>query len=373
VIPTCDLAAQYHSIQPEIDAAIREVLEAGTFTLGPRVRDLERELAAFCGCEYGVGVASGTDALRLAMDALEIGPGDEVITTPFTFVSTASEVTRCGGTPVFVDIEPVSMNIDPAGVERAVTARTRALLPVHLYGQPADMAPLMAIAERHNLRVIEDAAQAMGASYRGRPVGSFGVLSCMSFFPTKLLGAYGDAGMIVTRDRAMADKIDLLRRFGGSTRYRHDRLGYNSRLDELQAAVLRVKLRSLARWNARRREIAALYDRLLAGLPIVLPRERRGALHVYQEYTIRTPRRDALQAFLGAREIETAVYYPLPLHLQELYRDLGLGVGSFPEAERAAAEVLSLPIYPEVSDDQVEEVAAAVRAFFVARYARSSE
>lgn len=367
MIPTCDLAAQYHSIRPEIDAAIREVLEGGTFTLGPKVRDLERELAEFCGCEYGVGVASGTDALRLAMDALEIGPGDEVITTPFTFVSTASEVTRAGGTPVFVDIEPATMNIDPAGVERAVTARTRALLPVHLYGHPADMTALLEIAERHNLPVIEDAAQAMGASCRGRPVGSFGVLSCMSFFPTKLLGAYGDAGMIVTRDRALADKIDVLRRFGGSTRYRHDRLGYNSRLDELQAAVLRVKLRHLRRWNERRRQIAALYGRLLAGLPVVLPHEGRDAVHVYQEYTIRSERRDAMQAFLRARGIETAVYYPLPLHMQELYRDLGLGKGSFPEAERAAAEVLSLPIYPEMGDAQVEEVAEAIHAFCAAR------
>ena len=366
MIPTCDLRAQYQSIRREIDAAIHEVLESGAFTLGPQVRAFEHELAQFCGCEYGIGVASGTDALRLAMDALEVGPGDEVITTPFTFVSTAGEVTRAGGTPVFVDIEPSTMNIDPAQVERAIGARTRALLPVHLYGHPADMSPLMEIAGRHGLPVIEDAAQAMGASYRGRPIGSFGLLSCMSFFPTKLLGAYGDAGMILTRDRAMADKIDMLRRFGGSTRYRHERLGYNSRLDELQAAVLRVKLRSLGAWNARRQQIAALYDRLLSGVPVCLPHVAPDVIHVYQEYTIRAPQRDALQAFLKARGIETGIYYPLPLHMQDLYLDLGLGKGSFPEAERAAAEVLSLPIYPEMRDDQVEEVAAAIRAFYAA-------
>lgn len=366
MIPTCDLRAQYHSIRREIDAAIGEVLESGTFTLGPQVREFEHELAQFCGCEYGIGVASGTDALRLAMDALEIGPGDEVVTTPFTFVSTASEVTRAGGTPVFVDIEPSTMNIDPAQVERAITARTRALLPVHLYGHPADMSPLMEIAVRHGLPVIEDAAQAMGASYRGQPIGSFGLLSCMSFFPIKSLGAYGDAGMILTRDRAMAEKIDMLRRFGGSTRYRHERLGYNSRLDELQAAVLRVKLRSLGAWNARRRQIASLYDRLLADLPSCLPHVAPDVVHVYQEYTIRAPQRDALQAFLKALGIETGVYYPLPLHLQELYLDLGLGKGRFPEAERAAAEVLSLPIYPEMGNDQVETVAAVIRTFYAA-------
>jgi dTDP-4-amino-4,6-dideoxygalactose transaminase len=363
MIPTCDLAAQYHSIQAEVDAAIREVLESGNFTLGPNVLEFERELARFCGCEYGIGVASGTDALRLAMDALDIGPGDEVITTPFTFVSTAAEVTRAGGTPIFVDIEPRTMNIDPAQVERAVTPRTRALLPVHLFGNPADMAPLMELAARCGLPVVEDAAQAMGAAYQGRLICSFGLLSCVSFFPTKLLGAYGDAGMILTRDRAMAERLDVLRRFGGSTRYLHERLGYNSRLDELQAAVLRVKLRRLGEWNARRRQIAAGYDRLLAGLPLRLPSEAPGAFHVYQEYTVRTHQREALQAFLLDRGVETAVYYPLPLHLQQLYLDLGLGPGSFPEAERAAAEVLSLPIYPELTDEQVEEVAAAVRAF----------
>lgn len=363
MIPASDLTAQYNSIRHEIDAAIVEVLENGCFTLGPNVQAFEQELAQFCGCEYGIGVASGTDALRLAMDAIEIGQGDEVITTPFTFVSTGSEVTRAGGTPVFVDVEPGTMNIDPEQVECAITARTRALLPVHLYGHPADMAPLMEIAERHGLPVIEDAAQAIGASYQGRPIGSFGLISCMSFFPTKLLGAYGDAGMILTCDRAMAEKIDVLRRFGGSTRYRHQRLGYNSRLDELQAAVLRVKLRRLGAWITRRRQIAALYNQMLASLPVILPREAADVVHVYQEYTIRSPRRDALQAFLRARGIETSVYYPLPLHLQELYLDLGLGVGRFLEAEQAAAEVLSLPIYPEMSTAQVEIVADAIRAF----------
>ena len=364
MIPTCDLKAQYHSIRPEIDAAIRDVLESGNFVLGPNVQALEQEMALFCGCEYGVGVASGTDALRLAMDALDIGPGDEVITTPFTFVSTASEVTRAGGTPVFVDIEPRTFNLNPELVERAITERTRAILPVHLYGQPADMARLMDLAARHGLLVIEDAAQAIGATYRGRPICSFGVISCLSFFPTKLLGAYGDAGMVITRDRTMADRLDILRKFGGSVRYRHERLGYNSRLDELQAAVLRVKLRKLEGWNARRRQIAAQYNRLLGGLPAILPYQAPGVLHVYQEYTIRAPRRDELQSFLKERGIDTGVYYPLPLHLQELYLDMGLGRGSFPEAERAAGEVLSLPIYPELTERHVEEVAAAVRAFY---------
>ena len=363
-IPILDLKAQYQAIREEMDAAVLGVLESGHFVLGPNVKALEQEVAHFCGCDYGVGMASGTDALRLAMDALEIGPGDEVITTPFTFIASANTISRAGARPVFVDIEPDTYNLSPAKVEAAITGRTKAILPVHLYGQLVDMDALMELAVRYHLPVLEDSAQAIGATYRDQAACSFGMIGCLSFYPTKNLGAYGDAGMAVTCNPDMAQKLDVLRRHGGRVKYYHERVGYNSRLDEIQAAVLRVKLRHLKDWTAARRRVAARYNELLAGLPVTTPQERPHMRHVYHQYTIRAPRRDALKAFLQDQGISTMIYYPLPLHLQEMYAGLGQGEGSFPEAERAAQEVLSLPIYPELTESQIVQVANAVSRFY---------
>jgi dTDP-4-amino-4,6-dideoxygalactose transaminase len=364
MIPILDLKAQYHTIDEEIDAAVRGVLESGQFILGPNVKAFEQEVAHLTGCGYGVGLASGTDALRLAMSALAIGPGDEVITTPFTFIATANTISRAGATPVFVDIDPRTFNLDPGLVEPAISERTRAILPVHLFGQPAEMEPLMELALRYDLPVVEDAAQALGATYGDQPAGSFGVIGCFSFYPTKNLGAYGDAGLAVTCNAEIADCLDILRRHGGRIKYEHERLGYNSRLDELQAAILGVKLGHLREWNNARRRIAARYNELLADVPVTTPYEAPRARHVYHQYTIRSSRRDELRAFLQEKGIGTMIYYPIPLHLQEVYADLGLGPGSYPEAERAAKEVLSLPIYPELTDEQIEEVAGAIARFY---------
>ena len=370
MIPVLDLKAQYQSIREEMDAAVQDVLQSGHYVLGPNVRALEKEVAQFCGCGYGIGVASGTDALRLAIAALGIGPGDEVVTTPFTFVASANTISRAGAVPIFVDIDPRTFNLDPALVERAITerarthGRVRAILPVHLFGQLVDMDALMEIAVRYDLLLIEDSAQAIGANYGGQAACSFGVVGCLSFYPTKNLGAYGDGGMVVTSNPEMADQLDVLRRHGGRVKYYHERVGYNSRLDELQAAILRVKLRHLEEWTAGRRRVAAHYNELLAGLPVATPYEAPKMRHIYHQYTIRTPRRDELRAFLKDQGIGTMIYYPLPLHLQEMYAGLGLGEGSFPEAELAANEVLSLPIYPELTDEQIEQVANTIRQFF---------
>lgn len=366
MIPILDLKAQYDQLRDEVAEALQAVLESGNFILGPDVKALEQEVAAYCGCAYGVGVASGTDALRLSLAALGVGPGDEVITTPFTFVATANTISHSGARPVFVDIDPATFNIDPDAAAAAVTPRTKAIVPVHLYGQPADMDAILAVARRHSLHVIEDAAQAIGAEDRGRRAGSIGVCGCLSFYPTKNLGAYGDAGMVVTNDRDLADKLDVLRRQGGKTKYFHEVLGFNSRLDTMQAAILRVKLRYLDRWQEARREVACRYDRLLAaaGAPVTLPHVRPGVRHVYHQYTIRAPQRDALAEFLKQRGIGSMIYYPLPLHRQGLYRDLGMGEGSLPNAEAAGREVLSLPMYPELTAAQQEQIVAAIAAFY---------
>ncbi|HID87650.1 MAG TPA: DegT/DnrJ/EryC1/StrS family aminotransferase, partial [Anaerolineae bacterium] len=350
MIPIVDLKAQYQSIKDEINGAVQGVLESGRFILGPNVEALEREVAEYCQCRYGVGVASGTDALRLSLHALGIGPGDEVITTPFTFIATANTISHTGATPVFVDIDPRTYNIDPAEIEGAITERTKAILPVHLYGQPADMGPIMEIARRYNLRVIEDCAQAIGAEYRGRRVGSLGDVGCLSFYPTKNLGAYGDGGMVVTNDPEIAERVDVLRRQGGRVKYHAEVLGFNSRLDELQAAILRVKLRHLDEWTEARRQRAHRYNELLGDSAIVTPYEGDGIRHVYYLYTIRAPRRDELRDHLQRRGISATAYYPLSLHRQKLYRDLGYGEVSLPQSERAEREVLSLPMYPELSE-----------------------
>lgn len=363
-IPILDLKTQYKTIRQEIQTAIEQVLESGQLILGPNVRALEQEIASWCGGGHGIGLASGTDALRLAMDALDIGPGDEIITTPFTFIATANTISRAGATPVFVDIDPRTFNINPFQIEPAITEHTKAILPVHLFGQPADMGAIMELAMRYNLLVIEDSAQALGATFRGQPVCSFGQIGCLSFYPTKNLGAYGDGGMAITRDDEIADRLRVLRQHGGRVKYHHERLGYNSRLDELQAAILRVKLRHLAEWTSARQRVAAQYDQLLADLPVTTPYRSPEATHVYHQYTIRAPRRDELQAFLQERGIGTMVYYPVPLHLQPMYAHLGVPEGSLPEAERAAKEVLSLPIYPELTEEQVQTVAEAIREFY---------
>ncbi|GAB4548424.1 MAG: DegT/DnrJ/EryC1/StrS family aminotransferase [Anaerolineae bacterium] len=362
-VPVLDLQAQYQSIKDEIDQAVLGVMASGYFVLGPNVKALETELAEYVGCRYGVGVASGTDALRLSLEALGIGRGDEVITTPFTFVATANTISHTGARPVFVDIDPRTYNIAPAQIEAAITERTRAIIPVHLYGQPAEMDAIMDIARRHKLYVIEDCAQAIGAEDNGRQVGSFGELACFSFYPTKNLGAFGDGGMVTTNDPDLAERIQVLRQQGSKTRYYHDVLGFNSRLDEIQAALLRVKLRHLDAWQARRRQIAAQYDRLLSGLGVETPYVRPGVTHVYHQYTIRAARRDELHEFLKERGIGTMIYYPLPLHLQKMYADLGYSQGSLPVSEEAGQQVLSLPMYPELSDGQVQSVVDAIGEF----------
>ena len=385
MIPILNLKAQYGSIKDEVNAAIAEVLESTQFILGPAVRELEQKVAAYCGCKYGVGVASGTDALRLTLTALNIGPGDEVITTPFTFIATANTISHCGARPVFVDIDPRTYNIDPAAIEAAITEHTKAILPVHLYGQPADMDPIMELAEAHGLYVIEDAAQAIGARHKGQRVGSIGHAGCLSFYPTKNLGAYGDGGMVVTNDAALAlwntndsaglalssdystglaEKVDVLRRQGSKKKYHAEVLGFNSRLDSLQAAILGVKLKYLDDWNEARRQVAQRYNELLAGLPVTMPYESPDVYHVYHQYTIRAEQRDALAAYLKERGIGTMVYYPIPLHLQELYADLGYGEGSLPASEAAGREVLSLPMCPELTEAQQQEVVRGICEFY---------
>lgn len=363
-IPILDLKAQYQSIKNEIDAAVLGVMASGHFVLGPNVKALEAELAEYVGCQYGVGLASGTDALRLSLAALDVGPGDEVITTPFTFVATASTISHAGARPMFVDIDPRTFNIVPAQIEAAITGRTKAIVPVHLYGQPAEMDAIMDVARRHNLYVIEDCAQAIGATDDGRHIGSFGDVACFSFYPTKNLGAYGDGGMVTTNNPELAERIEVLRQQGSKTRYYHDVLGFNSRLDEMQAALLRVKLRHLDTWQAKRRRVAARYDELLGNLDVEIPFIRPGVTHVYHQYTIRVPRRDDLHQFLKDRDIGTMIYYPLPLHLQQLYHDLGYAEDSLPVSEQAAREVISLPIYPELAEEQIRIVAEAIGEFF---------
>lgn len=352
-IPMVDLAAETRELGAEIEAAIREVLASGRFILGPNVTALEQEVAAYLGVKHAVALASGTDALHLALRAAGIGSGDEVITTPFTFIATAEACSYVGATPVFVDIEPRSFNIDPAQVAAAVTPRTRAILPVHLYGQPADMDALRDIAQRHRLLLIEDCAQSFGARYRGRQTGTMGAAGCFSFYPSKNLGAYGDGGMAVTDNEEIATTLRVLRDHGSRVRYHHSIIGYNSRLDELQAAILRVKLRRIDDLNRRRREAARHYTRCFEGSPIAPPRCDDEAGHVFHQYTVRTPRRDAVQQALTRAGIACAVYYPIPLHRQEVYAG---NTQSLPQAEAAAAEVLSLPIHPYLDTATIERI-----------------
>ncbi len=363
-VPQLDLAAQYAAIGSEIRAAIEKVLASQQFVLGPEGAALEQEIARLCGVAHGVGVGSGTDALVLALRACGVQAGDEVLLPPFTFVATGSAVSALGAVPVFADIRPETYNIDPAEFERRVTPRTRAIVVVHLYGLAADMDPILAFAKARRLPVIEDNAQAIGASYKGRRTGSLGHAACLSFYPTKNLGAYGDAGMVVSNSPELAERIRTLRNHGQTAKYFSTEPGWNNRLDELQAAILRVKLRHLANWQRARQANAAEYTRLLSQIPGVMPPiTPEGFEHVFHQYTIRVERRDALQNFLSEREIGSTVYYPYPLHLQPLYASLGHKPGDFPHAERAAQEVLSLPMYPELRKEQIARVVEAIADF----------
>lgn len=361
MIPFVDLKAQYHSIKAEIDAAIASVLESSQFVLGQEVTAFEAEFAAYCQTRHAIGVNSGTSALHLALLAAGVGPGDEVITVPFTFVATVAAIRYTGARPVFVDIDPQSYTINIQQVEQAMSERTRAIMPVHLYGQPADMDPIMVFARQHGLVVIEDAAQAHGAEYKGRRVGSLGDIGCFSFYPGKNLGAYGDGGMVVTNNPDYAHTMSMLRDWGQERKYHHVLQGYNYRLDELQAAILRVKLGYLEAWTTARRAHAAQYDELLIGSNIQTPTVMPYARHVYHVYAIRTANRDRVQQLLRERGIHTGIHYPIPVHLQQAHADLGYRPGDFLHAERAAWEVLSLPMFAELDTDQIEQVAASVR------------
>jgi dTDP-4-amino-4,6-dideoxygalactose transaminase len=360
MIPFVDLQAQYQSIKPEIDAAIGRVLESGQFVLGPEVAAFEQAFAAYCHASHALGLNSGTSALHLALLAAGVGPGDEVITTPFTFVATVAAIGYTGARAVFVDIDPRSFTIDPAQIEAAITPRTKAILPVHLYGQPADMDPIMAIAREHGLIVIEDAAQAHGAEYRGRRAGSIGDIGCFSFYPGKNLGAYGEGGAITTNNAEFARTIRMLRDWGAEQKYHHELKGYNYRLEGIQGAVLRVKLRYIEDWTDARRAHATRYNELLCGSNYKLPAAEADRRHVYHIYAIRHPRRAELQAFLEQRGISTGIHYPIPAHLQPAHADLGYRQGDFPHSEQAAREVLSLPMYPELQPEQQDQVVAAL-------------
>lgn len=360
-VPFVDLKAQYQTIKSEIDAAIASVIENTNFILGPQVAAFEEAFAEYVGGTFCVGVNSGTAALQLALMACGIGQGDEVIVPSFTFFATAETVSVLGAVPVFVDVDPVSYTITAAGIEKAITPRTRAIIPVHLYGQAADLDPIRALADKHNLHVIEDAAQAHGAEYKGRRVGGLSTAGCFSFYPSKNLGAYGEAGAIVTNDEDLARQLRLLRQHGQTSKYAHTIVGYNFRLEEIQAAVLNVKLAHLDKWNNGRRERAARYNELLSETELVLPREMEYARHVYHVYTVQSDNRDELQNRLTAKGIQTGVHYPIPIHLQPAYAWLGYNAGDLPVTERLCERVLSLPLFAELTDAQQRSVADAIR------------
>jgi dTDP-4-amino-4,6-dideoxygalactose transaminase len=361
MIPYVDLKAQYRSIKPEIDAAIARALENAQFILGPAVAAFEKEFAQYTGAAAAIGLNSGTSALHLALLAAGIGPGDEVITVPFTFVATVASIGYCGAKPVFVDIDPVSFTMDATRIEAAITPRTKAILPVHLYGQPADMDPIMEIARRHNLIVIEDAAQAHGAEYKGRRVGSIGDMGCFSFYPGKNLGAYGEGGAVVTGNPAYERTVRMLRDWGAEKKYIHQLKGYNYRMEGIQGAILHVKLRHIEAWTEARRAHAAEYSRLLHDSGIGVPRAMPYARHVWHVYAVRTQDRQGLQDALQRQEIQFGVHYPIPIHLQPAWAELNYSAGDFPHAEKAADEVLSLPIYPELTPENIHSVVGAIQ------------
>jgi len=361
LIPILDLSQQTAQLRPALDQALADLLTSGRFILGAHGEALEQAVAQTCQTRYGMGVASGTDALHLVLRACGIRPGDEVITASFSFIATAEAISYCGATPVFADIDPHTFNLDPESVARCITPRTRAILPVHLFGQAADLAPLLKLGQEHHLAIIEDCAQAIGTLYQGRAVGSWGLAGCLSFYPTKNLGCFGDGGMVVTSSLGIKSRVRQLRTHGQKTRYLHEEVGYTSRLDEVQAAVLRLKLPHLAQWNQQRAKIADFYNQVFADLPVVTPYCAPYSSHTYHQYTLRVGHRERVVELLRELGIGTMVYYPVPIHLQRAYRHLGYEAGSLPHTEQVAREVLSLPIFPELTQDQQEQVVQAVR------------
>lgn len=362
-IPMVDLTAQYKSLKREIEDVLKEILESGHFVLGPHVSAFEKEAAAFNQTQFAIGVASGTDALHLSLKALNIKEGDEVITTPFSFIAAAEAISYVGAVPVFVDINKHTFNLNPSKIEEKISPKTKAILPVHLFGQPAKMEEILALARTYNLKVIEDCAQAFGAEYRGKVVGSLGDVGCFSFYPSKNLGAYGDGGLITTNNPETYETLRLLRNHGSAFGYEHTFIGFNSRLDEIQAAILRIKLKHVARYNRQRRGLAQLYTSLICGI-VQCPAEVPDTNHVFHQFTIRSHRREDIRKTLTEHDISSVVYYPLPLHLQKAFTYLGYKEGDLPESEAAATEVLSLPIYPELSADKVKFISEILlRAF----------
>lgn len=364
-IPLVDLKAQYLSIKEEIDEAIQRVLNKCNFIMGDEVKEFEEELASFCSAKYAVGVSSGTDALLLALKAINIQPGDEVITVPNTFIATTEAITMAGGKIKFVDIDEETFNIDTSKIESAITNKTRAILPVHLYGQPANMDPIIDVAKKYNLKVIEDAAQAHGAEYKNKRVGALGDIGIFSFYPGKNLGAYGDAGAVVTNDPDISNKIAMLRNHGRTKKYEHEYEGYNCRLDTLQAAILRVKLKYISSWNEARRNHASSYRKLLQNTDIILPTEQKDNKHIYHIFAVRVADRDNLLNKLKNEGIGAGIHYPIPLHLQPAYRYLGYKKGDFPITEKCAREIISLPMYPELDEVKIKKIAEAISKFTI--------
>lgn len=363
-IQMVDLKRQYQKIKPEIDSAIHEVLDSTQFILGKKVQEFENNAANYLGVKYAVGVANGTDALQIALMALGIGVGDEVITTPFTFVATTETIVMLGAKPVYVDIDPISYNINPSKIKEKITSKTKAILPVHLYGNPVEMDEILSIAKEYNLFVIEDSAQAFGSEYKGKKVCSFGDVACISFFPSKNLGCYGDGGMVVTNSEEINEKVRMIASHGSKVRYIHEVLGMNSRLDAIQAAILNIKLRYIDEWNDKRAKFAELYSQRLASIPQVkTPTKEEYAKHIFHQFTIRVEKRDELQKFLTTKNIPTAIHYPIPLHMQPAFRGFA-EEGSLPEAEKAAKEVISLPMHPDLLEEEIEYIANSIKEFY---------
>lgn len=364
MVPYLDLSAQMRPLRKEIDAVIAKTLDNCTFCLGPDVAQFEQDFATYCGADHALGFNSGTSALHVALLVLDIKPGDEVITTPSTFAATSWAISYVGAKPVYVDIDDQTFNLNPRLVEKAITPRTKAILPVHLYGHPCDLEPLLAIARKHNLPLVEDAAQAHGAKYHGKVVGTFGKISCFSFYPGKNLGAYGEGGALVTNDPALASRARTLREHGSTQRYHHDEVGFNYRMEGIQGGVLGVKLRHLDKWTQERRRVAHRYHELLADTPLQLPNEAKDVESAYHLYVVRHQRRDELKKHLEENQIGAALHYPIPMHLQKCYAALGHKTGDFPVSEKAARECLSLPIYPELTDIHIQRVAEVIGKFF---------
>jgi len=363
-VPLLDLKQQYQQIKDDILPAISAVCESQMLCLGPAVAEFEKKIANYCGCKYAIGVSSGSDALLVSLMALGIKSGDEVITTPFTFFATAGAIARLGAKPVFVDIEPDFYNIDPAKIEKKITKKTKGIIPVHLYGQVSQMKPIMQISKAHNLFVIEDACQSIGAAQNDIQAGNFGNTGCFSFYPTKNLGAFGDGGLVTTNDEKLAEKLRVLRDHGQNPRYYYNMIGGNFRLDGIQGATLNVKLNHLNKWTEKRRQNAATYNKLLAGCPVKTPKVAEGNKHIYHQYTIAAPKRDQLQKFLADSGISSAIFYPKPLHLQQCFSNLGYKASDMPIAEKVCEEVLSLPIYPELTEEQIKYTAAKICEFY---------